>query len=78
MAWDGEDITLFEASISLSLTDSEFCEVTSPGVFVGTWIASGSDDTKVIVWDMATRRPYINFFSGHTSNVFQVENLCFD
>ena len=39
---------------------------------VGTWLASGSDDTKVYIWDVSTGRPYMNFYSGHDSNVFQV------
>lgn len=38
----------------------------------GTWLASGSDDLKVVVWDWLRRRPVLDFESGHKSNVFQV------
>ena len=41
-------------------------------VFAGTWLASGSDDLKVVVWDVNTGKPYISFNTGHKSNVFQV------
>ncbi|KAF6034633.1 DCAF8 [Bugula neritina] len=37
----------------------------------GTYLASGSDDLKVVVWDMIRLSPYISFQSGHVSNVFQ-------
>ncbi|NXG46492.1 DCAF8 factor, partial [Psilopogon haemacephalus] len=37
----------------------------------GTWLASGSDDLKVVVWDWVRRRPVLDFESGHKSNVFQ-------
>lgn len=38
----------------------------------GTWLASGSDDLKVVVWDWVRRQPVLDFESGHKSNVFQV------
>lgn len=38
----------------------------------GTWLASGSDDLKVVIWDWARRKPVLEFDSGHKSNVFQV------
>ncbi|NXT75089.1 DCAF8 factor, partial [Zapornia atra] len=38
----------------------------------GTWLASGSDDLKVVVWDWVRRQPVLEFESGHKSNVFQV------
>ncbi|NXY52433.1 DCAF8 factor, partial [Ceuthmochares aereus] len=38
----------------------------------GTWLASGSDDLRVVVWDWVRRRPVLEFESGHKSNVFQV------
>ncbi|NXJ07243.1 DCAF8 factor, partial [Odontophorus gujanensis] len=38
----------------------------------GTWLASGSDDLKVVVWDWVRRRPVLDFESGHKSNVFQL------
>ncbi|NWX09442.1 DCAF8 factor, partial [Caloenas nicobarica] len=38
----------------------------------GTWLASGSDDLKVVVWDWLRRRPVLDFESGHKSNVFQL------
>ncbi|OXB51725.1 UNVERIFIED_CONTAM: hypothetical protein H355_015653, partial [Colinus virginianus] len=37
----------------------------------GTWLASGSDDLRVVVWDWLRRRPVLEFESGHKSNVFQ-------
>lgn len=40
----------------------------------GTWLASGSDDLKVVVWDWVRRRPVLEFESGHKSNVFQVRS----
>ncbi|KAM9577763.1 DDB1- and CUL4-associated factor 8-like [Trichechus inunguis] len=41
----------------------------------GTWLASGSDDLKVIVWDWVRGQPVLNFSSGHKSNVFQAKFL---
>lgn len=41
----------------------------------GSWLASGSDDLKVVVWDWVRRRPVLEFESGHKSNVFQVRGL---
>ncbi|NWH68411.1 DCAF8 factor, partial [Geococcyx californianus] len=38
----------------------------------GTWLASGSDDLRVVVWDWVRRRPVLEFESGHKSNVFQL------
>lgn len=37
----------------------------------GTLIASGSDDLNIIIWDWARNKPYLEFNSGHRSNVFQ-------
>ncbi|KAG8537713.1 hypothetical protein GDO81_024036, partial [Engystomops pustulosus] len=37
----------------------------------GTWLASGSDDLKVVVWDWVKKKPVLEFESGHKSNVFQ-------
>ncbi|KAF1643142.1 UNVERIFIED_CONTAM: DDB1- and CUL4-associated factor 8, partial [Eudyptes pachyrhynchus] len=34
----------------------------------GTWLASGSDDLKVVVWDWVRRQPVLDFESGHKSN----------
>ncbi|XP_061461550.1 DDB1- and CUL4-associated factor 8 isoform X3 [Rhineura floridana] len=41
----------------------------------GTWLASGSDDLKVVVWDWVRRQPVLEFESGHKSNVFQAKFL---
>ncbi|KAE8588568.1 hypothetical protein XENTR_v10022616 [Xenopus tropicalis] len=41
----------------------------------GTWLASGSDDLKVVVWDWVRRKPVLEFESGHKSNVFQAKFL---
>ncbi|KAM5290324.1 DDB1- and CUL4-associated factor 8-like [Glossophaga mutica] len=41
----------------------------------GTWLASGSDDLTVIVWDWARQQPVLNFESGHRNNVFQAKFL---
>ncbi|XP_048476728.1 DDB1- and CUL4-associated factor 8-like [Rhincodon typus] len=41
----------------------------------GTWLASGSDDLKVVIWDWARRKPVLEFDSGHKSNVFQAKFL---
>ncbi|XP_070807266.1 DDB1- and CUL4-associated factor 8 [Pituophis catenifer annectens] len=41
----------------------------------GAWLASGSDDLKVVVWDWVRRRPVLEFESGHKSNVFQAKFL---
>ncbi|KAF7235556.1 DDB1- and CUL4-associated factor 8 [Varanus komodoensis] len=41
----------------------------------GTWLASGSDDLKVLVWDWVRRQPVLQFESGHKSNVFQAKFL---
>ncbi|XP_039174458.1 DDB1- and CUL4-associated factor 8 [Crotalus tigris] len=41
----------------------------------GAWLASGSDDLKVVVWDWVRRRPVLQFESGHKSNVFQAKFL---
>uniref|UniRef100_A0ACB8G6T6 DDB1- and CUL4-associated factor 8 n=1 Tax=Sphaerodactylus townsendi TaxID=933632 RepID=A0ACB8G6T6_9SAUR len=39
------------------------------------WLASGSDDRKVVVWDWVRRKPVLEFESGHKSNVFQAKFL---
>uniref|UniRef100_G3U723 Uncharacterized protein n=1 Tax=Loxodonta africana TaxID=9785 RepID=G3U723_LOXAF len=41
----------------------------------GTWLASASDDLRVMVWDWARGQPLLNFSSGHKSNVFQAKFL---
>ncbi|XP_072420768.1 DDB1- and CUL4-associated factor 8 [Chiloscyllium punctatum] len=41
----------------------------------GTWLASGSDDLKVVIWDWARRKPVLEFDTGHKSNVFQAKFL---
>ncbi|XP_069797472.1 DDB1- and CUL4-associated factor 8 [Narcine bancroftii] len=41
----------------------------------GTWLASGSDDLKVVIWDWARNKPVLEFDSGHKSNVFQAKFL---
>uniref|UniRef100_A0A8C9A749 DDB1- and CUL4-associated factor 8 n=1 Tax=Prolemur simus TaxID=1328070 RepID=A0A8C9A749_PROSS len=41
----------------------------------GTWLASSSDDLKVIVWDWMRQRPVLDFESGHESNVFHAKFL---
>ncbi|XP_073495495.1 DDB1- and CUL4-associated factor 8 [Phyllobates terribilis] len=41
----------------------------------GSWLASGSDDLKVVVWDWVKRKPVLEFESGHKSNVFQAKFL---
>ncbi|XP_044767555.1 DDB1- and CUL4-associated factor 8-like [Neomonachus schauinslandi] len=41
----------------------------------GTWLASSSDDLRVIVWDWARRQPVLQFASGHKNNVFQAKFL---
>ena len=41
----------------------------------GQRLASGSDDTNVVVWDWAANRPLYSFETGHFLNVFQVKYL---
>ncbi|XP_029435967.1 DDB1- and CUL4-associated factor 8 [Rhinatrema bivittatum] len=41
----------------------------------GTWLASGSDDLKVVVWDWVRKQIVLEFESGHKSNVFQAKFL---
>ncbi|XP_012612326.2 DDB1- and CUL4-associated factor 8-like isoform X1 [Microcebus murinus] len=41
----------------------------------GTWLASSSDDLKVIVWDWMRQRAVLDFESGHKNNVFQAKFL---
>ncbi|XP_030042847.1 DDB1- and CUL4-associated factor 8 [Microcaecilia unicolor] len=41
----------------------------------GTWLASGSDDLKVVVWDWIRKQIVLEFESGHKSNVFQAKFL---
>ena len=40
--------------------------------YLGTKIASGSDDLMVIVWDWVRRKKITSFPTGHRENVFQV------
>uniref|UniRef100_A0A2K5D1Z1 Uncharacterized protein n=1 Tax=Aotus nancymaae TaxID=37293 RepID=A0A2K5D1Z1_AOTNA len=39
----------------------------------GTWLVSGSNDPKVVVWDWVRRQPVLDFESGHKSNEFQAK-----
>ncbi|XP_059468707.1 DDB1- and CUL4-associated factor 8 isoform X2 [Neocloeon triangulifer] len=39
----------------------------------GSKLVSGSDDMRVIVWDWAIGKKYLEFVSGHRSNVFQTK-----
>ncbi|KAG8508066.1 DDB1- and CUL4-associated factor 8 [Galemys pyrenaicus] len=41
----------------------------------GTWLASSSDDLRVIVWDWLRQQPILDFASGHKNNVFQAKFL---
>ncbi|XP_075394438.1 DDB1- and CUL4-associated factor 8-like [Tenrec ecaudatus] len=41
----------------------------------GTWLASTSDDLRVLVWDWVRQREILNYHSGHKSHVFQVKFL---
>ncbi|XP_058569556.1 DDB1- and CUL4-associated factor 8-like [Neofelis nebulosa] len=41
----------------------------------GTWLASSSDDLRVIVWDWVREQPILGFASGHKNNVFQAKFL---
>ncbi|XP_062039123.1 DDB1- and CUL4-associated factor 8-like [Lepus europaeus] len=41
----------------------------------GTWLASSSDDLRVIVWDWMKQQPVLEFESGHRNNVFQAKFL---
>ncbi|XP_075394437.1 DDB1- and CUL4-associated factor 8-like [Tenrec ecaudatus] len=41
----------------------------------GTWLASTSDDLKVLVWDWASGKQVLNYRSGHRTNVFQAKFL---
>jgi len=45
-------------------------------VVVGTLLASGSDDLKVVILDWIRSKTYITFDSGHRANVFQVSHCC--
>lgn len=38
----------------------------------GTKLVTGSDDLDVVIWNWATSEPILDYSSGHTSNVFQV------
>jgi DDB1- and CUL4-associated factor 8 len=38
----------------------------------GSKLVSGSDDMRVVVWDWAIGKKYLDFDTGHRSNVFQV------
>ncbi|XP_047620117.1 DDB1- and CUL4-associated factor 8-like [Phacochoerus africanus] len=41
----------------------------------GTWLATSSDDLKVILWDWVRQQPVLVFESGHRNNVFQAKFL---
>ncbi|XP_014662843.1 PREDICTED: DDB1- and CUL4-associated factor 8-like [Priapulus caudatus] len=43
----------------------------------GNWLASGSDDLNIIIWDWASNRPVVTYDSGHRNNVFQAKFLPF-
>lgn len=38
----------------------------------GNWLASGSDDLNIVIWDWASNKPVVTYDSGHRNNVFQV------
>lgn len=38
----------------------------------GDLLASGSDDLDIVIWDWAKSKKVVNYDSGHSSNVFQV------
>ncbi|XP_022212229.2 DDB1- and CUL4-associated factor 8 isoform X2 [Drosophila obscura] len=39
----------------------------------GDLLCSGSDDTRIIVWDWANNKPLHSFKSGHHTNIFQTK-----
>uniref|UniRef100_A0A8C0E9Q5 DDB1- and CUL4-associated factor 8 n=1 Tax=Balaenoptera musculus TaxID=9771 RepID=A0A8C0E9Q5_BALMU len=41
----------------------------------GTWLATSSDDLRVILWDWVRQQPVLDFESGHRNNVFQAKFL---
>lgn len=43
--------------------------------FSGQLLASGSDDTNVVLWDWARNKPLSTIKTGHKSNVFQSKFL---
>ena len=40
----------------------------------GNLIASGSDDLKIVVFNWINKQKFVQFDSGHRSNVFQVDS----
>ncbi|CAM9357534.1 unnamed protein product [Discosporangium mesarthrocarpum] len=43
----------------------------------GQWWITGSDDTKIMVWDAESHKRVKSFLSGHTNNVLQARALPF-
>lgn len=43
----------------------------------GRWLASGSDDLKVVIWDWAIEKPLIKIRTRHKRNIFQSRFLNF-
>lgn len=43
----------------------------------GDILASGSDDTRVILWDWETGKVKLRFHSGHIDNIFQAKFMPF-
>eukprot|EP00882_Tetradesmus_deserticola_P025721 GHRQ01028279.1.p2 GENE.GHRQ01028279.1~~GHRQ01028279.1.p2 ORF type:complete len:135 (+),score=32.75 GHRQ01028279.1:694-1098(+) len=39
----------------------------------GSLLASGSDDTRICLWDLASSRPLVTHATGHKANIFCVK-----
>lgn len=71
------EVTVKRLDLYGKLNGHEGCVNTIDFNATGDVLVSGSDDTRVILWDWATRKSKLSYSSGHIDNIFQAKFMPF-